>query len=170
MFEDVQKNGRLLNQVIVTERETLAILLNPCQDTRVMGRNLDYCIETHIHGDVSLTDDVEYFYVDESFAESALSEKIELLCEKYGIILRWITKRQLKVKDLGDLFRGPNIPILAQKIDSRIGNNQGVINAALIGEASCNSLYNPGLWHDIGNEAEIFQYFKQLWHTVAFFG
>jgi len=60
LFDDVQKNNRLLNQVIATEQETLAILLNPNQAIKNIGRNLDYCIETHIHGDVSLAGKSKY--------------------------------------------------------------------------------------------------------------
>jgi len=39
-----------------------------------------------------------------------------------------------------------------------------------MGAASCSSLENPNIWMDLGNEDEIFQYFKQLWHTIAYFG
>ena len=170
LFNDVRKNNRLLNQVIATEQETLAVLLNPNQEIKNIGRNLDYCIETHIHGDISLAEDVDCFYVDESYVGTAFAKKVELLCKTYNIALRWIPKRQILINDIGELFRGPQIPKLAKRIDNLFGDNRGIVNAALIGMASCNSLESPNTWADLGNEDEIFQYFKQLWHTIAFFG
>ena len=170
LFEDVRQNHRLLNKVIATEQEALAVLMNPDKTVCEIGRNLDYCIETHIHGDVSLADDVDLLYVDESFVESDMFDKIELLCYKYRIELKFIPKRQVYLANIGELFRGPKIPILASKIDNLLGNNKGIINANLIGSASRDSLENPKNWQDIGNEYELFQYFKQLWHTLAFFG
>ena len=169
VFEDVQKNKKFLDKLISTEQETLAILLNTVKDS-YLGRNLDYFIEVHIHGDVSLTDDVDCFHLDESYQNGIIAEKAELLCQKYGIGLSWIPKRQLAVEDIGEFFRGAKIPLLARKINNTFGNNQDVINAALIGMASCDSMSNPIAWQDIGSESEIFQYFKQLWHTVAYFG
>lgn len=170
LFRDVLNNGNLLNQVVSSEQEALAILLNKCDKAKVIGRNLDYCIETHIHGDVFLKDDVESFYVDESFKETTFAKRANELCQKYGIKLEWITKRQIEVEAIGELFRGPKIPHLAKKIDILFGCNQGVMNAALLGEASRESEINPGKWYDIGSKSEVFQYIKQLWHTIGYFG
>ena len=49
-------------------------------------------------------------------------------------------------------------------------NGQGVINAAVLGQASQNISLNPESWNDIGSETDLFKYIKQLWHTVAYFG
>jgi len=170
LFKDVQQNNRLLNQVVSSNQETLAILLNDSNKMKNLGRNLDYCIETHIHGDISLSKDVSCFYIDESFHQTAFAKLAELLCQKYEITLHWISKRQISVDEIGVFFRSPKIPIVARRIDSILGKNQGIINAALIGEASRDSLIHPEAWQDIGDESELFQYFKQLWHTVAYFG
>jgi hypothetical protein len=169
LIRDVQNNGKLLNQVVSSEQEALAILLNKCNMDKVVGRNLDYCIETHIHGDVSLKDDVDSFYMDESFLETTFGKKADELCHKYGIELNWIPKRQIEVEAIGELFRGPMIPILAKKIDKLFGG-QGVMNAALLGQASRECELNFGKWNDLGSELEIFQYIKQLWHTIGYFG
>ncbi|MGO4987036.1 DUF3626 domain-containing protein [Gallicola sp. Sow4_E12] len=135
-----------------------------------IGRNLDYCIETHIHGDVHLLDDVDSFYMDESYQKTTFEEKANELCHRYGIKLKWIPKRQIKLEEIGDLFRGPMIPLLAKKIDTIWGNNQGVMNAALLGKAPQDSEHNPEKWNDIGSQSEVFQYIKQLWHTIGYFG
>ena len=169
LLRNVQNKGKLLNQVVSSEQEALAILLNK-RDVKVIGRNLDYCIETHIHGDVHLLDDVDSFYMDESYQETTFEKKANELCHRYGIKLKWIPKRQIKLEEIGDLFRGPMIPLLAKKIDTIWGNNQGVMNAVLLGKASQDSELNPEKWNDIGSQSEVFQYIKQLWHTIGYFG
>lgn len=58
LFRDIQNNGKLLNLVVSSEQEALAILMHESSCFKTIGRNLDYCIETHVHGDVSLHDDV----------------------------------------------------------------------------------------------------------------
>jgi hypothetical protein len=62
------------------------------------------------------------------------------------------------------------IPLLAKKIDVLLGNNQGIMNAALLGKASRESELDPEKWNDIGSKFEVFQYIKQLWHTIGYFG
>jgi hypothetical protein len=170
LFRDVKKNGKLLNQIVSSEQETLAILLNKSNSIKVIGRNLDYCIETHIHGDVWLKDDVDSFYMDESFRDTEFAPIADELCHKYKIKLEWIPKRQIKIEEIGELFRGPKIPTLAKKIDILLGHNQGIMNAALLGKASRESELHPEKWADIGNRFEVFQYIKQLWHTIGYFG
>ena len=172
MFNEFLSEGRVLDQVldqsVTSQGEVLAMLLNP-RSTMDLGRNLDYCIETHIHGDILLDQDVERFYVDASFQNSSIGEHVEKLCLKYGIALCWIPKRQVDISTIGKLFRGPMIPVLANKIDSHFGK-QGFINAELIGQASRDSYIHPEVWEDMGSEPYLFQYIKQLWHTVAYFG
>jgi len=170
ILEDVKQNNRLLDQVVAHQRTALAIMLDPGTDMKHIGRNLDYCIETHIHGDISLADDVDSFYMDESFQGTNFSKLAEELCQKYEITLCWIPKRQIKVADIGELFRGPKIPMLARKIDSDFGHGKGIMNALLIGTASRDSLMRYEQWKDFGTESDIFMYFKQLWHTVAYLG
>jgi len=171
LFTEYLNSGRALDQVLLhsEKQEVLAMLLNPCEEMKNMGRNLDYCIETHIHGNIHLDEDIESFYVDSSFQNTLIGEQSEQLCKKYGIALFWIPKRQVNIDAIGSLFRGPKIPALAAKIDSIFGK-QGFINAELIGQASRDSYLCPEAWEDIGSEPELFQYIKQLWHTVGFFG
>jgi len=170
MFEDVEHNKRLLNQVIAYSEAVLAIMLNPCNDLKGISKNLDYYIETHIHGDISLENDVESFYIDDSFQGTVYWSQAKELCQEYDIEFYRIPKRQMKVTDIGEFFRGPQIPILAQKIDRVFGKGTGTINAAIIGKASRDSLTHYEKWKELGTEAELFQYFKQLWHMVAYFG
>ena len=84
--------------------------------------------------------------------------------------MEWIPERQVKVNEIDELFRGPALPGLAKKIDYALGDGRGILHAALIGKASRDSILNPDRWSDIGKEPEMFQYLKQLWHTVGYFG
>jgi hypothetical protein len=170
LLDDVQRSARMLNQVVSSPREALAILSAPCTPPKRLGKNLDYCIEAHIHGDVSLLNDVESLYLDASFQDTALARQADELCRRYAVRMDWISQRRMAVEEIGDLFRGPMIPVLARKIDDLFGHRQGFINARLIGDASRDSMLRPQAWYEIGTEPELFQYFKQLWHTVGYFG
>lgn len=170
ILNDVQNKGILLNKLIASEEEALAVLLYKCSELKDIGKNLDNYIEAHIHGDIILEDDVECLYIDSSFKETIYAKQAAKLCQKYEIKLRWIPKREIQVEVIEEFFRGPMIPILAKKIDSVLGNNKGIINAEILGKASQDILLNPRNWNDIGSEAELFKYIKQLWHTVAYFG
>ena len=171
LLRDVQNNnGSLLNQVVSSKREALAILLNRSDQLKHIGRDLDQYIEVHIHGDISLAEDAESFYMDESFRQTVFAEQAGELCCKYGIRMEWIPERQVKVNEIDELFRGPALPGLAKKIDYALGDGRGILHAALIGKASRDSILNPDRWSDIGKEPEMFQYLKQLWHTVGYFG
>ena len=108
--------------------------------------------------------------MDESFQGTKFADKGRRLCEQYEIELNWIPKREIDISRIGNTFRGPGVPLLADEIASFLGNNQGVINAALLGTAHRDSELNPERWEGIGSKAEIFQLIKQLWHTIGYFG
>jgi hypothetical protein len=173
IFNEFISKGKVLDHVLdqstTSKGELLALLLNPYNELRDLGRNLDYCIETHIHGDILLEQDIDSFFVDGSYRNTIIGEQAETLCMKYGFDIHWIPKRQIDIESIGNLFRGPKIPVLAEKIDSLFGK-RGVINADLIGNASRDSVLHPDVWRDVGDEPWLFQYIKQLWHTVGYFG
>lgn len=171
LLHDVMENGRLLNKENVTIEKALEYFLSIKKgEMQVLGKNLDYCIETHVHGDIDLLTDVDSFYLDQSFKNSQIEDAAIILSGKYNIALHWIPIREITIDSIADDFRGPKMKPLAKKIDLLYGNCLGIINAALIGTASRASILNPYEWNDIGNEKKLFQYFKQLWHTVAYFG
>ena len=170
LLVDVKNHRRLLNKVVSSQQEALAILANPRDEHQEIGKNLDDCIEAHIHGDVRLSEDVENLSMDGSYLHTPFAEQAKLLCEKYGITLKTIPKRQVHADDISALFRGPTLPLLAKKMSRCFVDAQGIIDAALIGKASRESMLHPEKWTDIGTESELFQYFKQLWHIVGYFG
>lgn len=169
LLRDAQTHGRLLNRGVPSVQEAIAILMTPRSGMNGLGRNLDHCVEVHVHGDISLETDVQALYLDGSFRGTVFEEKAIRLCQRYHMELGWIPKRQLPISEIGEYFRGPAIPLIARKADRQLSGN-GIINAALIGAASRDSMLHPENWSDSGSEAELFRYFKQLWHTVGYFG
>ena len=168
---DVKQSGRLLNKENYSVRKTIDRLMSiGSYKKQILGKNLDYCIETHIHGDIILNEDIESLHIDESFRGTEFYKYAEILVEKFNIGLKWIPKRQIVIDDIDNEFRGPMIKPLAGKIDNLFGNSSSIINALLIGEASRSSTLNPSEWVDIGDKYHVFQYLKQLWHTTAYYG
>lgn len=170
LFKDVLENQKILNMMVPSVQEALAVLMFKRDSLKNMGRNLDYCIESHVHGDVSLLDDVESFYLDSSYKNTEIEEISYDMCRKYGVNLEWIPVRELEVKDIDVFFRGPKILKLAKTIDKVCTECSGTLNAKLLGDASRDSELNFANWEHIGSKDEVFQYLKQLWHTLGFLG
>jgi len=134
-----------------------------------LGRNLDHYIETHIHGSVSILEDVESLHIDESFASTNVEDYAKRLANQYNIELCYIPKRQFPINEIDDVWRGPLARPLADRINT-VFNGNGMLDAALIGIASQDSVSNKSSWLDIGTEFDLFQNFKYLWHYLAHFG
>jgi hypothetical protein len=73
---------------------------------------------------------------------------------------------KLPVSKVPDDFRGPAMPLLAQ----RIVGVDGIANAALIGTAEASLRNEPDAWRDWGSHAEALQHLKQLWHVLVHYG
>jgi len=127
-------------------------------------------IEAQVHGEINLFNDVDCFYIDESFKDTEINEQAEGISELYDIKIFWIPERKIHVKDIGDEFWGPIISVLARKIISKFNIADEYINAEIIGRASRDSMLSPDEWADLGNELEVFQYMKYLWRTVVYCG
>ncbi len=167
LLRDVVENGRLLNRENVSlEAACGVIAASPVPE---IGRNLDNSIEVHMHGEVFLGDDVDALHLDASFRGTSVERHARALCAAYGVSLCWIPERRLMTAEIGDDFRGPMMIPLAERIDRLCGGG-GFVNAARIGTASRLSVDEPEDWRDLGDEPQLFQFFKQIWHTVAYFG
>ncbi len=164
---DLFRDHRVLDWEGCDPLQGLSVLLGD-PVPRVRG-NLDFCIEVHIHGELSLLEDIDSLFLDESYRDTETERIAISLCRRYHIALGWIPKREIAVSQIEDSFRGPLVPLLAHRADSLTGGH-GVMNAALIGRAAQSSVRSPALWEDLGDAFALFQAFKQLWHTVAFFG
>ncbi len=168
MFTEIAQIGRFLNREQVTVAEAAHFLTGLTPELTALGHDLDYYIETHVHGRLKLVSDVAAFYLDESFVATDVWRKALDLGARYGFAVLPIPERRIRIAAIDDAFRGPMMRLLAEKIDERFGGSGGLMNARLIGLGSCDSIRNPAAWSGLGTEPELFQYFKQLWHTVAY--
>lgn len=168
LLRDLIEKRRLLDWENCDPQRTIPLLMKTPPPS-VRG-NLDFYIETHIHGELSLQEDISTFFLDESYRDTDMERYARCLSQRYEIGIDWIPKREIRIDQIEDTFRGPHIPLLAEKVDSLLGGHRGVITPFLIGLASHSSTKNPSLWKDLGDPPQIFQSFKQLWHTTAYFG
>lgn len=170
MLTEVIKNEKFLDIKNCCVDEFINTMLSIDIIKEKIGRNLDNYIEVHIHGDISLEEDIESLYLDEAFKKSIIQDYAEVLASKYSIKLKWIPKRQIKIEDIDDEFRGDKMKPLSYRINNMFGDNSGYIDALQLGKASCSSITSKEVWSDFGSEDELFIYFKQLWHILAFYG
>jgi len=132
----------------------------------IPGRVLDTQIEAQVHGPVNLDQDIEWLVADQAFSETTTGTLLHALSERYGFPLRWHHGFRLRASDVPDDFRGPVMPLLAR----RIGDENGAVDAAAIGRAQVALRRQPGEWAAWGDEAEVLQLLKQLWHVLVHYG
>jgi hypothetical protein len=129
------------------------------------GRILDSGIEAQVHGPVDLRCDVERLVVDPSFEGSPTGHCLAEIALRYSIPLYWHCGFCLPARDVPAGFRGPAIPRLAQKIAC-----EGMLDAAVIGNAEASLRSQPESWRDWGPYEETLQHLKQLWHVLVHYG
>jgi hypothetical protein len=174
LLKRVGDAGKLLDKENFNIKQAIDYILSMQKDRmKDMGRNLDICIETHIHGKLSFLNDIESFYIDESFVSTDIEKIAKDISERYDIKLRYIPKRQFNISMIDDdEWKWKGVPLtrtLADRINEKFGGN-GLLNAVLIGLASQDSVIHPQDWLDIGSEYDLFQNFKKIWHYCAFWG
>ncbi len=111
---------------------------------------LDDYIEAHIHGTISLKNDVECLVLDPIYR---LSE-IEIQAKQLGIPIKWHAGYELSVEtiELYPDYRGKQFVDLAKNIAEN-----GIINAKMLGLAVTRHGYNE-------------QDIKKIWHYLARYG
>ena len=174
LFQRVVDTGKLLEKENYTVKQAVDYILSMQKDCmNGMGRNLDICIETHIHGKLSLLDDIESLYVDEYYLSTDIGKLINSISERYEIKLRYIPKRQFHISKIDDeewYWKGvPLTRTLADRVNEKFDCN-GLLNTVTIGLASQDSVLHPKDWLDIGSEYDLFQNFKKIWHYCAYWG
>lgn len=133
--------------------------------TKKPNRNLNHYIEAQIHGDISLKEDVDLLVADPSFKKTHIGRILEQLCLKYSIQLYWHKGFALRIEEVPKDFRGPSMPSLAKLI----GQNN-VIDASIIGTAVMDLIRNPASWSECGDDKEVLQELKLLWHVLVRYG
>ncbi len=122
-------------------------------------------LETQVHGDIVLDDDVEILVADPSFKGTEIGNYLEQTCINYSIELFWHMGFEMRAEEVPSDFRGPSMPSLAKRIASN-----GNIDASVIGSAVNDLKCNPGLWSDRGNYEEVLQELKYMWHILVRYG
>ena len=167
-----ERTQTLLDRVFSCESDAVATLLysahTDSSQNRRLGRNLDYCIEAHVHGPIRLARDVRRLCIDDSYRGSAVERDAVRLCQSYGFEFGYIPRRVVGLDRIGAIFRGERIVRLAECAAERYQVDK--IDAELLGRISQSCTLKPYEWSEIGDEIELFQAVKQLWHTLAFFG
>ena len=138
---------------------------NPVNFASRFGRTLDDYIEAQIHGPIRLREDVEALVADPSFRDTKIEHWFESICSRFDVALDWHGGFQLEAHEVPPGFRGPRIPVLAQRVA-----DHDLITAAAIGRAAVSLTRNRESWLDWGSYEETLQHLKQLWHVLAFYG
>lgn len=171
VFKDAFFRNDAIGQKDLTPKKLIDHLLNhleqPIMDPskRKSNRNLNHYIEAQIHGDITLTEDVEVLVADPSFKGTRIGASLEQLCLKYSIELYWHMGFIMRADEVPSDFRGPTMPSLA----NRIARNNYIF-ASVIGDAVNDLTQNPELWKDRGSYEEVLQELKYMWHILVQFG
>ncbi|WP_198955264.1 DUF3626 domain-containing protein [Kineosporia sp. R_H_3] len=117
---------------------------------QAVGGVLDDYVEAHVHGPVTLAEDVEALVMDPSFLGTAVAAQAEAL----GVPVQWHEGRVLTVQELvrHPDFRGPHVVVVGTRIA-----REGRLDARIVGEAVRDGVEDP-------------QDLKRVWHLVARFG
>jgi hypothetical protein len=155
--------GDLLHRAVGTD-----VLLGALTGTYRSGRatrDLDGYVEIQVHGGVSLADDVEKIVLDPSFRGSDVERDLTTAARRYGFELAWHRGSELHADDVPADFRGPTMPLLAQ----RVARPDGIVDARAIGVAAARERFEEPL--ELGDPpASTLQQLKYLWHTLLAHG
>ncbi|KXX71824.1 DUF3626 domain-containing protein [Flammeovirga sp. SJP92] len=143
----VQDFLNLINEKLSQFSNSLAL--------RPASKNLDFYIETQVHGDISLERDVEKVIADLSYKGTEIEFFFKKLCEKYNIELIWNSGLELEVSAFPNNFRGPEVPVYAKKLEK-----SGKLNAYLLGKIA----------KELDVDHKNLQMLKYLWHCIVRFG
>lgn len=157
LLVSVSATGRALGLTASSPAEWVAALGTP---RTAPGRAMDDYVEAHIHGGLTLRDDVTAVVADPSF----LGTDTEALLRALGPPLRWAPGFRLPAADFPAGLRGPAVPPLALALGAP------VIDAAVIGRAAQSAVRDPGDWARFGDPADVLQLLKYVWHILVLLG
>lgn len=108
--------------------------------------DLDDCVEAHVHGGVSLMNDVEALVLDPCFRGT----EVEAAAQATGCSVEFHPGFQATPDDLDPAYRGAHIVDLARSLGDHL-------DPSVVGAAARSGRYPP-------------QHVKQVWHCLARFG
>jgi hypothetical protein len=142
----------------------LRALAEPRPDA-VMSRALDDYIEAQVHGPIVLAEDAEAVVVDPSFRGT----EVGAMLAATGVPVEWHLGYVLTADDVPDDFRTPETPKFARYVADRCDTG-GRIDAEIIGRAAASIVRSPATWDRWGDQDELLQLVKYVWHTLVAFG
>ncbi|MFF5181379.1 DUF3626 domain-containing protein [Micromonospora sp. NPDC000316] len=162
--------GECLGRTDTDVAALVRTLLDGPRAAPAVGRALDDYVEAQIHGVLDLAQDVEELVADPSFAGTETGAALESIAKRYGFPLRWHPGFVLAVDGVDPDFRGPAIPVLAERLHREFARPGDSVDAALIGRGAVSVVTEPARWADRGSAAETLQHLKQLWHVLVRYG
>ncbi|NUT32915.1 MAG: DUF3626 domain-containing protein [Hamadaea sp.] len=132
------------------------------------GRSLDDYIEAQVHGEIDLGAAAEAIVLDPSFRGTRTHEILDEVARTCGIALEWHGGFALAAHDVDEEFRGPQVPPLAKHVCALFGRQ--TFDAELVGRAAAAAIRTPQNWTAWGDQDEVLQLVKYLWHTLVAFG
>lgn len=170
-LDEVRSTGRALGEQHLDATSFLGRVIRESSSENLItfgaapARNLDECIEVHIHGAVNLNEDVEFLVVDSAFQNTLTGGRLIELGKAYGFDMHWSPGFFLAASKVPQNFRGPVMLPLAKFIA-----NHDILDCVAIGQAVVSLRENPSAWKEWGSFDETLQYLKQLWHVLVRFG
>jgi Protein of unknown function (DUF3626) len=131
------------------------------------GRSLDEYVEVQVHGDVRLDTDLDALVADPSFRNGPVGGALAELAGRCRIPLLWHPGFRLAADQVPDDFRGPVMPGLARRVQREFALPGRLLDVELIGRAAASVNREPHRWAGLGDQAEVLQYLKQLWHVLV---
>lgn len=134
-----------------------------------MGRSLDNYIEAQIHMRLQLDRDVELLVADPSFRETKTGQQLATLSETIGAPIEWHKGSVLSFESIPSDFRETTTPLLGARI-TREFSSDGLLSAAVLGQAARSVVYEPERWADWADPVQTLQDIKYVWHSIVEFG
>lgn len=134
---------------------------------RANGRALEDYLEAHVHGPVHMDSDVTQLVIDPSFSDTETGSLLSRAAARNGIPIRRHSGFVLGAELVGPEFRGPEIPVLARRVEDEFG---GPLTAEVIGRAARGLTGGPADRVGRMDLAILVQQLKQLWHTLVEYG
>lgn len=130
---------------------------------------LDGYVEAQLHGPVVLLDDVAVLVADPSFRGVQVGADLAALATRHQLDLQWHNGR-LDPNVLDPEFRTATSPVIAVDLHTRLARPGQRLDPELIGRAARDVVANPSKWVMYGEQGQVLQELKYLWHHLVAFG
>ena len=170
VLEDAQDNGRTLGGGGMNVNQLVSYILSGQKTSpRLRGRSLDHYIEAQVHATIRLRSDIAELVADPSFRGTEVGEKLVTLARQHDFVIKWHDGFKLLAVDIPPEFRGPDVPVFADRVTREFSDSRH-LDAASIGRAAASVAENPDRWDDWASPEETLQHIKYIWHSLVQLG